>query len=363
MLDFGGFQDWWAKKKISSAVRVEFYEAIIILLENNTNLNKSLQKMYDEYSAHGKKPNRAEALLVYSCLQVVQRGEKLTRGLRGWIPEQELALLDAGEESGRLIVSLNECVRLISVKNRIIAAIIKAVSYPTVLGGLMSYMLSIVALQLMPKMSKISNPETWTGNGKLLADLAWVVSNYGIYIIAAAMLVVMLFFVSLPRASTLFNGGLRVFLDGVPPWSLYRIMLGATFLLNVSLLLKSGIRLQKALSILARNASPWLRQRIDAVNSCVSNGNSFGAALRLAGYGFPDNRAIAYLVILGDADGLEEVLNNFANRWIEKSIKYIDAIANVMLICGLVVIGCLMGVVLLGSNDIASQISQSQSRH
>lgn len=364
MIDLGKIQDWYAKQKIDPGVRVEFYEAIIILMENNTNLNNALQKMYDEYSDSGKKFNKPQARLVWNCLESIQRGKKLTSGLRGWIPEQELSMLSAGEEAGKLITSLNECIRLITVKARITSSIMKAVSYPIILAILTAYMLSIISTKLMPKMEKMSDPTTWVGNGHALYVMSFVTTNYGLYIAILIVLGIIWFLMSLPRRSQLFSGGLRVILDGIPPWSLYRVMLGATFLLNLSLLLKNGIRLQKALSMLALNASPWLKQRIDAINSGVSNGYNIGYAMRHSGYDFPDKKSIAFLVILGDSDGVEEVLNNIANRWIEKTIKYIDSVAGIILLGGIVVIGIIMGIVMLGSNDIANQITQSAgSRH
>jgi hypothetical protein len=41
MIDVGKIQDWYAKQKIDSGVRIEFYESIIILMENNTNLKNA----------------------------------------------------------------------------------------------------------------------------------------------------------------------------------------------------------------------------------------------------------------------------------------------------------------------------------
>lgn len=364
MIDVGKIQDWYAKQKIDSGVRIEFYESIIILMENNTNLKNALQKMHDEYSDYGKKPNKPQARLAYNCLESIQRGKKLTQGLRGWVPEQELSMLGAGEEAGKLITSLNECIRLITVKAKIISSIMKALLYPIILSAMTAYMLSVISTRLMPKMTKMSNPDAWVGNARLLYLMSYVSTHYGLYIIASIVLGVIWFFMALPRRSQFLNGGVRVFLDGIPPWSLYRVMLGATFLLNLSLLLKNGIRLQKALSMLALNASPWLKQRIDAINSGVSNGYNLGAAMRYSGYNFPDKKSIAFLVILGDADGLEEVLNRIANRWVEKTIKYIDSVAGMMLLGGIIVIGVIIGVVMMGSNDIANQITQSaSSRH
>jgi len=163
-------------------------------------------------------------------------------------------------------------------------------------------------------------------------------------------------FWSLPHLS---HAKWRIYLDKIPPWSIYRMLHGSTFLLNIALMLNTGIRLQEVLVIMSKNASPWLRERITGALRGINRGDNLGIALYRSGYEFPDVRAIQFLRILADQNGFDKKLKNFGQRWLDQSVKGVERASKILLMAGILVIGFLIMMILGGVVGI-QQLASSQ---
>ncbi|HFX3455646.1 type II secretion system F family protein, partial [Pseudomonas aeruginosa] len=153
----------------------------------------------------------------------------------------------------------------------------------------------------------------------------------------------------------------RVWLDRtLPPWSIYRMLQGTTFLLNMAVMLNAGIRPYDSLASMIKISPPWLKQRLEAARYGVGLGQNLGVALRSAGHDFPDRQAIQYLCILANRGGFSEALVKFSRRWQETSLKQIELAAGLVKNFALIFIGALMILVLLGAYQ-AQQLIQSMN--
>lgn len=347
------------KLQFGAGARIELYESIAMLIENDVLLNDALKEMYWIASDEGRKPKSPRAIILYDCMMKVAEGKPLSEALEKWVDREECSLLAAGEKSGRLIDdgdgpgAFSQAIKVVTAKRDIKGAIAMATVYPTVLGGLSVFLLNMVATQLVPKLAKTTNPETWEGAAALLYSIATFVTGYGALALGGFILFVGGVFGSLPYL----RGPIRYYLDKIPPWSIYRMLYGSTFLLNVSVLLQSGIKLQDALDLLADNANPWLKERIEAAKYGIGIGGNLGVALNKAGYDFPDKKAIQYLMILSSREGFEEAIARFGDRWLKESIRNIQSVAKVALACGVLLIGALMLIVVAGAGGIQDAIT------
>jgi len=347
------------KLQFGAGARIEFYEALSMLIENDVLLNDALKEMYWIASDEGKKPKDAKAIILYDCMMKVAEGKPLSKALEKWIDREEGSLLAAGEKSGRLIDdadgpgAFSQMIKVVTAKREIKGAILLATVYPIVLSGLSIFLLNMVATQLVPKLAKTTNPETWEGAAALLYDIASFVTGYGKLALAGSILFLACVFGSMPYL----RGSLRFYLDKIPPWSIYRMLFGSTFLLNISVLLQSGVKLQDALDLLASNANPWLKQRIEAARYGIGIGGNLGVALKKAGYDFPDKKAVQFLMILSSREGFEKAIARFGDRWLTQSIRNIQGLAKVGLACGVLLIGVLMLVVVAGAGGIQDSIT------
>lgn len=328
--------------------RIDFYRVLEVLLRNNVTVNESLSKIYDVYSNNGSKKSNHIAQIVHEIRRSYNNVASLSKALAPWVPYEEMVLIRAGEKTGTIGKQLLQAIKQIKSKGRFVKSIVKCLAYPIVIMLMISYLMYVVAYKVVPPMSKVTDPATWSGVGRLLAVIADFTVTYGIWVGIAFLMLFIGCILSLPYSF----GNTRVFLDRVPPWSIYRVIQGSNFLLNIAVLLSSGIKLENALRILRDGASPWLIARIDAILYSTSNGKDFGSALDISGYEFPDKKIIPVIKALSDTGRIDEVLYNYADEWVEQSIETIDGVSNLIFSLGIIFAALLVMLVMAGSNSI-----------
>lgn len=351
------FDEWLTKVRFGAGSRIELYRSIALLLENNVPLNAGLLELHNVFSDDRKNTGEPLAIVALECFQATSNGRKLSQALSRWAPHQEVTLIAAGEQSGALANSLKDAIRMISYKQRINAAVLSATIYPSFLYSLAGLLLWVIATILVPKMAKLSDPDTWEGIGYLLSVISWAVTNFGIYLIVAIVGILVAVFFSLPRLT----GEIRIFLDRAPIYTTYRVLHGSAFLLNVSVMIRAGIQLHDALLMLHQDAEPWLKERIGAAILGTRQGGNLGVALDRAGHRFPDKRAVQYLKILASREGFDEAINKFSQDWVEQCIKRVEQSAALSLIISAAFMAGLMALVVLGTLDMQDALDRSVS--
>ncbi|HEY3591066.1 MAG TPA: type II secretion system F family protein [Buttiauxella sp.] len=344
-----------ARMSFTSGVRLDFYRSLILLLDNQVRLNEALAELHNVYSHGGKKLNAPVAMVINECLQRMNDGESFSETMAWWLPVEEAMLLQAGELAGRLGDAFNEAEKIMAARKKIVGAIAGAVAYPLVLFAMMGFLLQMVANDLVPKLAKVVDPAKWEGAAGLLRDIASFVTNYGSTTVIVIVVTFTAITISLPRL----RGPLRVALDNLPPWSIYRLVHGATFLLNVGALIKSGMRLNSALEKLSEGTSPWLEERITAALDGLSEGKNFGEALTDSGYNFPDKKANRFLAVISTYSGIDKAIISFGNRWLEETVNKIQSISKFMLMSGVACVGITMLLVIAGAGGIQDAIQAS----
>lgn len=109
---------------------------------------------------------------------------------------------------------------------------------------------------------------------------------------------------SLPR----WTSRSRLAVEGILPWSLYRIWQGSSFLLSVAALMNAGVKMDEvSLGKLGKNADPYLAQRIKAIRRGIVLGANLGDALHQTGLVFPDREIIADLRIYAQLRGFDKI--------------------------------------------------------
>ncbi|MBF22308.1 MAG: secretion system protein F [Pusillimonas sp.] len=340
----------------SGNLRIELYETISLLLENGVVLSKAIKDIYLIESENGKKPKAVRALVLNSLRRGIERGQSLSSAMASWVPNQEVALIKAGETSGNLSAALKECAIIIRAKQDISGSVIGGVLYPLAILSVLIVLLYQIATRMVPQFARITPEETWTGASWVLAQIAYFVVNWGLVSLVSLLLFMVWVIWSLPN---LYRPRIRIWLDQIPPWSIYRALHGSTFLLNISVMLKAGVRLQDVLILMARTGSPWVRSRIGAALEGINSGENLGEALQRTGYKFPDKRMVQYLRAVGDQDGFDEHLARFGEHWLSKSVaKVKNAFRIINAIC-VVILGALMLLVVVGIYSLQGAAQQS----
>ncbi|MBS9438601.1 hypothetical protein EAE91_16040 [Photorhabdus noenieputensis] len=348
----------FAKIQFGKKARIRFYGHLIMMLENRIMLIDALREMYNIASNEGHKPNNGCALVLSSCYESVSQGSTLAESLQRWIGPNEVAVIAAGERSGDIRSAFMDAIAMIEAGSKIRSAVIGTSIYPLILIGMICVLLHIVAGSLVPKLAAVSKPETWDGAAYTLYLMGTFVNDYGFYSLIFLVILIILLLLSL----SFLGGRLRTVLDRFPPWSLYRTIHGSMFILNVSLLIRSGMMLQSALELLLEQAgSRWLYVRIAATLEHISMGAGFGEALRDTGYRFPDDEAISYLRLLSRLQGFDQSMAKFARHWLDETIVKVQIVTRGFLLASILMIGGMLMLVVTAVSGIENAIEQSLS--
>lgn len=330
---------------IGSGARIEIYEAIELLLSNQVQLSVALNALYDIESKDGKKKGEVAAIVLQDCINAMESGKPLSIALERWVPDQEVQLIRAGERSGDLTGAFKDAIKIIQAKSQIMSAVLGGLIYPIVLGGFSCILLYQIANNMVPQFARIIPPEHWTGATAVLREIADFVNTKGVYSLIGLFFVLVWVMWSLPN---MHRTRVRKILDRIPPWSIYRTLHGSTFLLNVAVMLRAGIRVQEILTMISHTGSPWLKSRVGAALNGITQGENLGEALHMSGYNFPDERSVQFLRLLSNQSGFDDRLGAFADRWLVKSISNVKAASQILLYIGISATAGLLMLVIAG---------------
>ncbi|EBQ7010862.1 type II secretion system F family protein, partial [Salmonella enterica] len=192
---------------------------------------------------------------------------------------------------------------------------------------MMTGTLYVLNTELIPVLSKISSPDSWSGALGFLYGLSVFVDNYGVICVVLVALIVVL--ISWSLANWKSPDSIRTIADKIMPWSIYQDIQGATFILNMAALLKANMTTLNSLNVLQEFASPWLSTRLESIIYRVRQGDHLGLALRQCGYQFPSSEAANFLSLL-QGDGATELISNYGQRWLVQTLERVKKRAAVV---------------------------------
>ena len=342
---------------LSNKKRLKIYRKLSALLRNRFSLMNALDMIYNGISEEGRKPNDPMAIAVSMWGRSLQEGHPFSDCLKGWAPSRERLMLSVGDVAD-LESALMNLIKVAAGSTRMIRPIINAVAYPIFLMMMSVLILYAIGVYMVPPMLSAAPNTVWTGTAKTLIDLSeWIQEHwkFAFSIIPVACIIIY-------ATIGIWTGKVRVKFDRIPPWSLYKIFTGITWLLALSALVKGGVPLSVALTSLRRDSSRYLKERIDGALSFIKNGDNLGEALDASNFEFPDKQIIADLKIYSELDNFEEALDKLANEWLEESVYIIEQKSEIMNAVALLLISSIIAWTVFGTFDMQDQITTSMGR-
>ena len=188
-----------------------------------------------------------------------------------------------------------------------------------------------------------------------LVDLsAWIKKNWLIAFASLPIVMAIIYF-----TIGIWTGKVRALFDYMPPWSLYKVFTGISWLLALSALVKGGTPVSTAMRALRRDSSRYLKERIDKTMVFINNGDNLGQALGKTGLNFPDTEIISDLKIYSELDNFEEALDNLANEWLDESVYLIEEKAGILNMVALLTVGAVIAWAVMGTFEMQDQITNS----
>lgn len=311
--------------KFNSGDRRRLWIKLSKLLSNGVPILDALISMQKRRLDSGmKKDPMTVALTLW--IEKIKNGRRLSQAIEGWVEHDEQMLLAAGEQSGNLATSLESTAEIIEAKRKIRAAVLGGVSYPFAMLALAFGVLIMFSFKIIPAFSRIVSDDKWTGTAAIMIKLSNFSRDWIIWILIAAVVLIVMLFLSFPR----WKDGLRIKLDRYPPYSIYRMLHGSTWMISFAALVGAGVRIEQALQQLGDGASPWMRVRVNACLRGMRAGMNPGDALAKSGYGFPDVEIIDDLGVYARLSGFDSALSIIGREWMTESVEQIQNLMKVV---------------------------------
>lgn len=314
--------------------RHRLYRKLEGMINMNEPLPKALERLWLNASDAGKHPGKPMAILLKEWLNKYKAGTTLGEALADSLPERDIMLIRAGEESGALPNALGNIEIVDKAAEGMKSAIMRAVSYPVLLFTMLFGILWMFGVTLIDPLRETA-PTAVLQQISGLAIVTDIIRSYGLIVVALIAGLIIFIVLALPH----WLGNLRIKFDKVPPWSWYRVWQGASFLLGLSALLKAQVPLKKALETLESYGSPWLRERIGMTRIEVLTGKNLGEALRATGTNFPDPQIALDLEILAERGDVGQIIDMVTEDWLRDQTERLNAQAAVIRLIGMVLVG------------------------
>lgn len=352
-------EEYYAKLicNFSNEARLKLYRKIASLMRNRFSLMSALDMLHDSASDGGKSPGEPMAIAIACWGRALNNGLTFSDALKGWAPDRERLMLSVGDVSD-LEGALLNLIRVTEGSTKMIRPIIGAIAYPTFLFLMAVLIIYGIGVYMVPPMLDAAPGVRWRGLAKDLVDVSAWIQEY--WLVAFSALPVTMLFIYLTIG--IWTGPIRAIVDNMPPYSLYKVFVGISWLLALSALVKGGTPVSTAMRALRRDATRYLKERIDKTLVFINNGDNLGIALKKTGLNFPDKEVIADLKIYSELDNFEEALESLANQWLEESVYLIEQKAALLNMAAILSVGGVIAWAVMGTFEMQDQITSSMGQ-
>ena len=352
-------EEYYAKLicNFSNEARLKLYRKIASLMRNRFSLMSALDMLHDSASDGGKSPGEPMAIAIACWGRALNNGLTFSDALKGWAPDRERLMLSVGDVSD-LEGALLNLIRVTEGSTKMIRPIIGAITYPTFLFLMAVLIIYGIGVYMVPPMLDAAPGVRWRGLAKDLVDVSAWIQEYWLVAFSALPVTMLIIYLTIG----IWTGPIRAIVDNMPPYSLYKVFVGISWLLALSALVKGGTPVSTAMRALRRDATRYLKERIDKTLVFINNGDNLGIALKKTGLNFPDKEVISDLKIYSELDNFEEALESLANQWLEESVYLIEQKAALLNMAAILSVGGVIAWAVMGTFEMQDQITSSMGQ-
>ena len=336
----------------SNDARLKLYRKIASLMKNRFSLMSALDMLHDSASDGGKNPGEPMAIAIACWARALNNGLTFSDALKGWAPDRERLMLSVGDVSD-LEGALINLIRVTEGSTKMVRPIIGAIAYPSFLFMMAVLIIYGIGVYMVPPMLDAAPGTRWTGLARDLVGVSAWIKEYWLVAFSSLPVVMLIIYSTI----SIWTGRIRAIVDNIPPYSLYKVFVGISWLLALSALVKGGTPVSTALRALRRDATRYLKERIDKTLVFVNNGDNLGVALQKTKLNFPDKEVIADLKIYSELDNFEEALEALANEWLEESVYLIEQKAALLNMVAVLTVAGVIAWAVMGTFAMQDQIT------
>ena len=345
----------WAQRK-------PLYRHLAIQSMNGVPLERAL----DSYLPRLWRAHRTYvAGIVATVARRFRDGASLTDALQGFVPQDELAGIRSGEQGGTLPDALTLIIQSEDSVQRVQNAVRRAAFSPAVYVIATFILLWVLGRYVLPDLQSVLPAQRAQGSVAILyflgdfANSLWAVMPVALGLAGIAWLRW-----ALPN----WTHPARLTAEHFFPFNFYRDTAGFRWLMSFTALLGAGVADVEILQMQARDASPWLGQRLRLFHRAMISGTSPSGATSLSGalltrtkgrrpYGFPNPDIVDDIASFDGFPDFHTNIQALAREWAsdleEKTLLWASRTG---FYCEMVLLA-VMGFLMVAINDLSSQIA------
>jgi type II secretory pathway component PulF len=218
--------------------------------------------------------------------------------------------------------------------------------------------LYFIGVEFLPGMTVMADPKNFHGSAAILNWYSNFVQTPWFWLIVGFFVTVNIIIIkTLPNAYG--SDRFRVYLDNVPAWSIYRLLVGSNFMLALGALLKAGVKLDDALTQIKKYSPPYLALRINALQKEIRSGRNFGEALEATGYQFPSQEIIDDMGIYSALPQFDQILFEYGKQWIKDGTEAVKLQVAIFSGVALLIMSMAMALLVDGVSQIEQQMGET----
>lgn len=338
--------------------RVAFYRRLAVYIENGKPPRESVLRLRAQVIERvgdgffGR--NDIDRIALTEIGDRLANGLSLAQSLRDWASPTEVSIIKAGEASGALPAALRSAISSRGITQRILGKILAESFDPLIMAVLGYYLAYVIGSQLIPTLASLSNPDSWPMAAKLLYDLGiFATSPVTMYIMIALGVLVTASIISLPR----WTGKYRVYMDRIPPFSVYKMLQAGQWVIGFSRLIDAGIPQTEALIMQDEYASKWLSEKLSDATVRMRNGKELGKAFIDGGFNFPDRVLADDISAFSGSGDFPALMESMGNDFLKENEEKIVGIVKVIGVFMNILVNAVILLMIFGMNDIQAIIS------
>ena len=341
--------------EFDARTRERFYRKLSQLLRNGIAIDRALEQMV---LTESKRNRKGLAKLIKRWRHSIENGVNFGTCISPYVPSNESLLLESGGNFGRMQRALNEAADAVAQQRRVKKMVVRSSAYPLLLLTILVLALFLSSYQVIPAFAEVLPVEKWVGMPATVAKISDFIRHYGVLLIGSVLGSGAVIFASMPY----WCGPTRMWVEGIVPWSVYRMWQGSSFLLSVASLMSSGVKIDEvALKRISSRVSPYMQERIEAISRQIVSGHNLGEAMFRAGYNFPDVELIDDMRIYAALRNFEENITTIAREWVDDVLDRIDMAMKSANTAVLVLIAVTMGMLISSIFSVVQQIQAAAS--
>lgn len=348
-------ESWLARVqfKMGAIRRATFFEKMASLVRDGMPLDAALRQMLTR--AQEKRRPMAPILKVW--VTSLGEGKTLADATKGYVSDVESVILASGERSGELGSAFEQAALVARSNADILRALRSELTTPVVQVVALIGLLIVFSTKIAPGLRQSVPESAMDESQRALFHLAGVVSGSWYFILPVLLAMFGLAIWSMPR----YVGSLRKYLDRIPPWSVYRVYTGSTFMISLAALIKSGVPIESAIRFIRQHSSPYLREHLGVMAARLRSGSDPGDAMDVGLLGDDLSDTVA---VYSKTTNFDSAMNAVGREAIKTGIDDIKVKASVVKIIATLLIGAFIGWMfdsMMGIGDAATRAQQQQT--